>query len=146
VAAARIGDGGQERLVEVGTHAEGAGADARRPQVRREGGQRGRIGDADVGQPIGQEQRAVDALGGGVPLQRIGPGGPAAVQVGRASRVDLLEAQQRLRPVGRRRQCLWSRFSVEGNHDSCVSWCGLVGARLVTGTRLTITQAVRCAP
>jgi hypothetical protein len=46
--------------------AEGRRTDAGRPQVGGEGGQRGRIGDADVGQPIGQQQGAVDALGGGM--------------------------------------------------------------------------------
>ncbi len=91
VAAAGIGDGGQECLVEVLSDAEGAGADARRTQVGRIRGQRGRIDEADVGQLIGQEQAAVDAVGGEVSLERVGSGGPAAVQVGAAACVDVLE-------------------------------------------------------
>lgn len=101
MATAGIGDGGQERLVEVGPDAEGARADARGAQVGRKGGQRRRIGDAVVGQAIGQEQAAVDAIRAEVGLDAIGPGGPAAMQVGGAAGVHVLEPQQRLRLIGR---------------------------------------------
>ena len=83
VAAADLGHRGQELLVEVVAEADRGGADALVIDgAARERDQRGRVGDADVRQAVGQQQDLADRaalVGAAQDLEALHP---AARQVG----------------------------------------------------------------
>jgi hypothetical protein len=100
---AGVGHGGEQRLVEVVADPDGGGADAGLAGLVGQPDERPRLGDADVGQPVGQQQDAPDglpaavaAVGPGAP-QLLEPLEPPARQVGRPARLQV--PQRREEPV-----------------------------------------------
>ena len=89
-------------LVEVGPHAERARGHAAPAQVVGEPGEFVVVGDADVGEAVGEQQDAVHALGREAGGDLLAARQPAAVEVGRAAGVDGLE------PLGGERAALGS--------------------------------------
>jgi hypothetical protein len=80
VAAARVGHSGEELFVEVGPEADGRRRDAVGASTARERDERLRLGDADVREPVGEEQDRA------VPVRRrspqvLEPAEPAAREV-----------------------------------------------------------------
>ena len=88
VAAAGSGHGLEQHLVEVGAHAKGRRLHAARAELGGVLGQLVAIGDADVGQAVGQQQDAIDALAGQVHGDLLAAAQPALAEVGLVARVD----------------------------------------------------------
>ena len=88
VAAARLGQLGEECLVEVGAHAESGGGDPALPQRRRLRDDLLGGGDPHVGEPVGQQQAAAHGVVAQRPAHLLAPGEPARVQVRAAAIAD----------------------------------------------------------
>ena len=88
----------EQRLVEVGADAERAGGHA--PPTQVVGAPRQLLGIADpvVGEPVREEQDAVDALGREAGGHLLAAGEPARVQVRAAARHDRAQAAGSPRP------------------------------------------------
>ena len=99
VPAPRIGHALEQALVEVGPHAERARGHAAPAQVVGEPGELVVIGDADVGEAVGEQQDAVHALGREAGGDLLAARQPAPVEVGRAAGVDGLEPLGGERPA-----------------------------------------------
>lgn len=100
-AAARVGHGGHEHLVEALAEPDGGGANALAlGGAARQAGQHDWIGETDVRHPVGQEQHAAGACVGREPTERLGALQPAAGQVGVTARVDLFDGGAELLAVG----------------------------------------------
>ena len=92
VAAAGIGEFGEERLIEVLPDTERGRRDATSLELGRVTGQFAGVLDADVGEAVGQQQAAVDALGQEVAGDLLAATQPAAAQVRAATSLDLDQA------------------------------------------------------
>ena len=102
VAAAGIRHALEQGLVEVRADPERAGRDPPAPQVVGPPDELVAIRDPDVGEAVGQEQDAVDALGPEAAGDLVAAGEPAAVEVRAPPRVDRPEAVLRELPRLRR--------------------------------------------
>ena len=110
VAAAVVGHGLEQRLVEVRPDAERAGGHAPSAEVVGEPGELRRVGHAAVGEAVGEEQDAVDALGLEARGRLLAAGEPARVEVRAVARQDRGQAPGRLAAgLGRGRRA--------GHHD-----------------------------
>ena len=88
VPAARLGDLGEEALVEVGAHAERRGGDPALPERRRPRDDLVGRGDPRVGEAVGQQQAAAHGVVAQRPADLLAPGEPARVQVRAAAIAD----------------------------------------------------------
>ena len=102
VAAAGVGHALEQRLVEVGADAEGARGDAAVAQLAREPLELRVVDDPDVGEAVGEQQDAVDAVGGEAARDLLAAGQPAAVEVRAAAGVDVPEPVGGTGPLRRR--------------------------------------------
>ena len=92
VAAAGIGELGEQVLIEVGADAERGRRDAAGLEFGGVAGELGRVLDADVGEAVRQQQAAVHALLHQVAGDLLAAAQPATAQVRAAAGVDLDEA------------------------------------------------------
>jgi hypothetical protein len=104
VAAAGQRDPLEQRLVEVGADAEGRGLDATLVELAGAILEVIRIGQTDVGEPVCQEENAVDELGSLVERDLLGAPEPPLMERGRPAGVDRPQALDRPPPGLRRRE------------------------------------------
>ena len=88
VAAAVVGHRLEQRLVEVDADPERAGRHPAPPEVEGEAAELLAVGDADVGEAVGEQQDAVDALLREARRDLLAAGQPARMEVGAAAGLD----------------------------------------------------------
>ena len=98
VAAARFCHAADQVLVEVQPHAEGAGADAPQSQLAHVLKDLGVVGQAHVGQAVGQQHHPAQAAFRAV-ADRLGAGHPAPEEVCRTTGVECVERGGELRAL-----------------------------------------------